>query len=150
MLQGLQTKTFLLPETVAEIEECLKERDTIPDAHLSPSAGPDIEMTGTASVTQTTPSQPKTTTAQRLDKKQIEQRIEEDRERHKRSREEIWAVPDVPGLSFDDAEFDKLWEETSELGEDDYEFFEEEYQQRKAAAVEHAEEYRKLQGMGHE
>lgn len=139
-----------MPQTVAEIEECLKERDTIPDAHLSPSAPPDIEMTGTASVAQTTPGPPKTSTAQRLDKKQIEQRIEEDRERHKRSREEIWAVPDIPGVSLDDGEFGKLWEETSDLGEDDYEFFEEEYQQRMASAAEHAEEYRKLQGTGHE
>ncbi|OAA55057.1 sporulation protein [Niveomyces insectorum RCEF 264] len=51
----------------------------------------------------------------RLDKKQIEERIEEDRERHKRLRENIWAVP--PGA---DAEMWKLWEETSDLGEDDH------------------------------
>ncbi|KAK3494437.1 CTD kinase subunit gamma CTK3-domain-containing protein [Neurospora hispaniola] len=50
--------------------------------------------------------------APRLDKKQVEQRIEEDRERHKRLRENIWAVPSGE-------EMDRLLEETSELGDDD-------------------------------
>lgn len=50
----------------------------------------------------------------RLDKRQIEQRIEEDRERHKRERENIWAVPKE-----DNVEPNKLWDETSDLGEDD-------------------------------
>ena len=51
----------------------------------------------------------------RLDKRQIEQRIEEDRERHKRLRESIWAVgPD------EDEEFERLWDEASEIGDDDY------------------------------
>lgn len=58
----------------------------------------------------------------KLDKKQTEQRIEEDRERHKRQRENIWAVP--PG---EDAEMEKLWEETSDLGEDDHRMGEEEW-----------------------
>ncbi|KAK3948120.1 CTD kinase subunit gamma CTK3-domain-containing protein [Pseudoneurospora amorphoporcata] len=52
------------------------------------------------------------TAAPRLDKKQVEQRIEEDRERHKRLRENIWAVPSGE-------EMERLLEETSELGEDD-------------------------------
>ncbi len=63
--------------------------------------------------------------AQRLDKKQIEQRIEEDRERHKRLRENIWAVP-----RGDDAEMWKIWEETSDLGEDDHIMGEEELAER--------------------
>ncbi len=50
----------------------------------------------------------------RLDKRQIEQRIEEDRERHKRERESIWAIPKGDG-----AEMNKLWDETSDFGEDD-------------------------------
>lgn len=48
--------------------------------------------------------------------------MEEDRERHKRQRENIWAVP--PG---DDAEMLRLWEETSDLGEDDHRLGEEEW-----------------------
>lgn len=51
---------------------------------------------------------------QRLDKRQIEQRIEEDRERHKRERENIWAIP-----SGAEVEMNRLWEDTSDFGEDD-------------------------------
>lgn len=53
--------------------------------------------------------------AKRLDKRQIEQRIEEDRERHKRLRESIWAVGEDG-----DGEFERLWDEASEIGEDDW------------------------------
>jgi CTD kinase subunit gamma len=55
---------------------------------------------------------PKTNGVTRLDKRQIEQRIEEDRERHKRLRESIWAVGDD--------EFERMWEEVGEMDEDDY------------------------------
>ena len=65
---------------------------------------------------------------QRLDRRQIEQRIEEDRERHKRLRERIWAVTAVG-----DVEFEKLWEESSEVGDDEYLVAEEEASERKKA-----------------
>lgn len=91
----------------------LKERETN-DADISPASPPaDVEMTDQASV----PAAPKTgqkPAAHGLDKRQIEQRIEEDRERHKRQRESIWAIPRM-----DNAELNKLWEETSDFGEDD-------------------------------
>ncbi|CAK7271999.1 hypothetical protein SEPCBS119000_004894 [Sporothrix epigloea] len=61
----------------------------------------------------------------RLDRKQIEERLEEDRERHKRLRESMWAVPKEP-----DAEMLRLWEETSDLGEDDHLMGEEELAER--------------------
>lgn len=60
--------------------------------------------------------------AEDLDRKQVEQRIEEDRERHKRQRENHWAVP-AGGY----VELERLWEETSELGEDDGRMLEEEW-----------------------
>ena len=63
---------------------------------------------------QTIPKPGRKAAAHRLDKRQIEQRIEEDRERHKRERESIWAIPKV-----ENAEMNKLWEETSDFGEDD-------------------------------
>lgn len=136
VLQGLQQKTFLLAQTVAEIEECLKERDTLPDAiGLSSPLQQDVEMGGTKDGK----GDRKTNGFQRLDKKQIEQRIEEDRERHKRLRENIWAVQH--GTGGDDAEFEKLWEETSDLGEDDFTLYEEEAQERKECAQEWREEY---------
>jgi CTD kinase subunit gamma len=136
VLHGLQQKSFLLAQTVTEIEECLKERDTAPDAiGLSSPLQPDFEMGGMKDGK----VEKKANGSQRLDKKQIEQRIEEDRERHKRLREHIWAVPtDKDGI---DAEFDKMWEETSELGEDDYLLYEEEAEERKKAAIEWKEEY---------
>lgn len=61
----------------------------------------------------------------RLDKRQIEERIEEDRERHKRLRESIWATP-----KGQDAEMWRLWDETSDLGEDDHLMGEEEQAER--------------------
>ncbi len=60
----------------------------------------------------------------RLDKRQIEQRIEEDRERHKRLRESIWAVGE---------EFERLWDEASDIGEDDYIAAEEDALERRQA-----------------
>ncbi|KAG0647626.1 CTD kinase subunit gamma [Hyphodiscus hymeniophilus] len=142
VLQGLQAKQFLLAQTVSEIEECLKERDTLPDAVAlsSPLNGDDVDMGGTdgGSVKGTPREKTKTNgNYVRLDKKQIEQRIEEDRERHKRLREHIWAVP----TKGDDAEFDKLWDETSELGEDDFILYEEEAVERKEAGTEWKDEH---------
>lgn len=97
---------------MVEIEACLKERDTLP-AHTALSP---IEANGQRDQQQ--PSQsaaPKTNGVARPDKRQIEQRIEEDRERHKRLRENIWAVSDEA-----DQEFERLWDDASEVGDDDY------------------------------
>lgn len=132
VLQALQSKSFLLPQTVLEIEECLKERDV-----QAPSSPMDVEITPAAAVA----SSRNGGAYGKLDKKQVEQRIEEDRERHKRLRENIWAVSRNEDL---EAEFGKLWEETSELGEDDFILYQEEAEERKEAAREWAEEYRSM------
>ena len=71
---------------------------------------------------------PKMNGLNRLDKRQIEQRIEEDRERHKRLRESIWAV-----VADEDQEFERLWDEVSEIGEDDYLAAEEDAMERRQA-----------------
>ena len=141
VLQGLQAKQFLLAQTVSEIEECLRERDTLPDAIAlsSPLNGDDVEMGGTEGGKITPREKTKTTGSYaRLDKKQIEQRIEEDRERHKRLREHIWAIP----TKVSDAEFAKLWDETSEIGEDDFILYEEEAEERKEAGKEWKDEHK--------
>ncbi|KAJ9653725.1 hypothetical protein H2198_007123 [Neophaeococcomyces mojaviensis] len=65
----------------------------------------------------------------RVDKRAIEQRIEEDRERNKRLRESVWAVS-----GDDDEELNKLWEETSDLNEDDYAIGREEAEERRQFA----------------
>lgn len=135
MLQALQSKSFLDAQVVSQIEEVLKERDTsAQDINLLSSPPEASDENGASSRSHGHSSHhhhhrrgahhhvpPK------LDKKQIEQRIEEDRERHKRQRENIWAVP--PG---EDAELEKLWEETSDLGEDDHRMGEEEYAEWKS------------------
>lgn len=125
VLGGLQQKEILSPATVVELEECLKERDTVQGhSALSPAAEED---------TPTRLGSPHTNKANgglRVNKRQIEQRIEEDRERHKRQRENIWAVkPEVN-------EFDRLWEETSDIGEDDFLAAGEDAIERKQATIE--------------
>lgn len=114
-------------DTVVEIEACLKERDTLPaNSVLSP-----IDANGQREQ----PSQNallKTNGVSRPDKHQITQRIEEDRERHKRLRESIWAVKDEG-----DQEFERLWDEASEVGDDDYLAAEEDaWERRQAVEVE--------------
>lgn len=64
----------------------------------------------------------------RMDKRVIEQRIEEDRERNKRLRESVWAVGND-----DQEELDKMWDEGSEVGEDDFVMAVEEAEERRQA-----------------
>jgi CTD kinase subunit gamma len=124
VLQGLQEKDFLDTQTVADIEDALKDREqTVDDLALaSPVHGDnDINM----APSQTIPKPTKSGSQQRLDKRQIEQRIEEDRERHKRQRESIWMIPIGPN-----AERDRMFDEASELGEDDFQLGVEENEER--------------------
>ncbi|KAF4782703.1 CTD kinase subunit gamma [Colletotrichum scovillei] len=121
VLRGLQDKDFLEARTVTEIEEVLKERETSAhDAGLSSPVNGDVEM-GDAPASHAMPANGRGPAA-RLEKRQIEQRIEEDRERHKRLRESIWAIP-----PHGNAEIDKIWDETSDFGDDDHILGEEEF-----------------------
>ncbi|KAL2064557.1 hypothetical protein VTL71DRAFT_3694 [Oculimacula yallundae] len=145
VLQALQTKSFLLAQTVTEIEELLKERDTLPDnMDLSSPVGPATPLAPTPT------SKSQNSAPRRLDKKQIETRIEEDRERHKRLRESIWAIPKVTAHSFNVGggevgdEFEKLWDETSDLGEDDLELFREEGDERGKAGEGWVEDFERI------
>jgi CTD kinase subunit gamma len=163
VLQSLEAKSFLDAQAVREIEEVLRERDTAAHdvAMSSPAAGgaaqaeDSLMMGGDMPPSQTLP-QPSSRGGRhggsggpgagrmKLDRKQVEQRIEEDRERHKRLRESIWAVPAGPN-----AERDKLWEETSDLGEDDHIMGEEEWEERVRTAQNscvHRREEKKLNG----
>lgn len=99
---------------MSQIEEVLKERETTADDLGLASPNGDVDMAD-APPSQTIPKPGRRGAApQRLDKRQIEQRIEEDRERHKREREHIWAVP-----AGGEAEINRLWDETSDFGDDD-------------------------------
>lgn len=113
VLQGLQSKGHLDLQALSQIEDVLKERETN-DADMSPaSPNADVEMMNQPDAASAQKTAQKVA-AHGLDKRQIEQRIEEDRERHKRQRESIWAIRKT-----EDAEMLKLWEETSDWGEDD-------------------------------
>ena len=123
VLDSLQNKKILSAETVTEINAALKDRDAHP-AHL------DLEQDegedDSAYSKMGTPRHSKTTGV-RLGKREIEQRIEEDRERNKRLRESMWAI------SGDDTEeWSKLWDETSDIGEDDFVNAREEAEERRA------------------
>lgn len=113
VLLGMRGKGFLDEQTVDQIEDVIKERG-MHDDDLGTS--PPAEDEGLADKSQREPNtkSSKRQTPGRLDKRQVEQRIEEDRERHKRERESIWAIP-----RGDNAELNKLWDETSDYGEDD-------------------------------
>ncbi|AEO69444.1 820fc4df-60b8-4ee9-b06e-d296b2d27425 [Thermothielavioides terrestris] len=131
VLHAMQSKSFLDAQVVTQIEEVLRDRDVAAQdiAMSSPPAdhadgGDGADGLGDMPPSRTLPpyhGKGGSGGPPKLDKKQIEQRMEEDRERHKRQRENIWAVP--PG---EDAEMEKLWEETSDLGEDDHRMGEEE------------------------
>jgi CTD kinase subunit gamma len=113
VLNGLQSKSILSAETVTEIDACLKERESYP-AHLL-DLDPIESHEANGKSKSGTPRGSKANGIMRVDKKQIEQRVEEDRERNKRLRESMWAVSgDDPG------ELSKFWEEGSDTGEDDY------------------------------
>ncbi|KAI1921627.1 hypothetical protein LOZ58_005636 [Ophidiomyces ophidiicola] len=117
VLNGLQSKEILSTDAVSEIDACLRERESYA-AHLldqeTAHAGDHGDITRPGGIT--------------VDKKQIEQRIEEDRERNKRLRENMWAVPPS-----DLKEFEMMWEDVSDIDEDDYLQAAEEAEERRRA-----------------
>ncbi|KAK8036694.1 CTD kinase subunit gamma [Apiospora rasikravindrae] len=139
VLQGLNGKGFLLDQTLTELEECLKDRDASQaEAGLSSPVNGDVVMStalpangnAAANATATTAAghssgDARTTNGTghttRLDKRQIEQRIEEDRERHKRRRENLWVVPRSQA-----DERAKVMDDASEVDDDDFKFEREE------------------------
>lgn len=102
----------------------MKERDIVAE---HPALSP-IDANRQREHPQNQTTSAKVNGAARPDKRQIEQRIEEDRERHKRLRESIWAIGDEG-----DQEFEHLWDEVSDIGEDDYIAAEEDASERQQA-----------------
>ena len=141
VLRQLQDKAFLQPQTVLELEECIDGRDSaLPSSpgHVAPAGGVAAEPDGAQPVVAR--STPQSTARDslhpgpgiRLDKRQIEQRIEEDRERHKRAREGIWAIPQLSVSSLaEDAEFERMWEDASDVDEEDFAIAREEKEERR-------------------
>ena len=113
VLATLQSHAILLPETVAELDAVLKSREAEHPFTMDASpANPGGSRNGQA----------------KMDKRQIEHRIEEDRERHKRLRESIWAVPGER-----EEEMERLWDEASDVGEDDWVVGREDGEERRQA-----------------
>ncbi|GAO48830.1 hypothetical protein SAICODRAFT_70793 [Saitoella complicata NRRL Y-17804] len=59
--------------------------------------------------------------SQSFSKGEILRRMEEDRERHKRLRENIWAIPPQRYPGDENVEFERAWEQTADLDQGDYE-----------------------------
>jgi CTD kinase subunit gamma len=137
VLKNLEGKGFLQPQTVVELESFISGRETAgaPESPLSGTGVAAASAGGTPSVARNTPASTRDAWAApgppRLDKRQIEQRIEEDRERHKRAREGLWTIKQTSNNLGDDVESGKLWDETSDMEDDDYEMVKEEADQRK-------------------
>ncbi|KAK2756748.1 hypothetical protein FQN54_005194 [Arachnomyces sp. PD_36] len=127
VLNGLQSKSVLSAETVEEIDACLKERETHP-AHLLDLDAEEAPGQADNKHADTPKGQSgsRTNGIARVDKRQIEQRIEEDRERNKRLRESMWST-----TGDDIQELEKMWDEGSDIGEDDYITVAEELVERK-------------------
>ncbi|KXJ94666.1 CTD kinase subunit gamma CTK3-domain-containing protein [Microdochium bolleyi] len=137
VIHGLRNKNILLEQTVTELEECLKERDASARdlAMSSPVNGID-QAAGSNSAPRTNNANSgsrsrngtsaNTASHHGLEKRQVEQRIEEDRERHKRMRESMWLVP----TDFRQ-EADGFYDETSDLDDDHHLMGEEEMEEFK-------------------
>lgn len=157
---SLGDKGFLEEDVVREIEERLREREgdtgrLLEDTHEDGVAHDDndemvdappldkeadvlqlpkngresVRVTPRAGGPAPTTSGAKANGLPKVDKRVIEQRIEEDRERNKRLRESVWAVGGDDG-----EELAKMWEEGSDVGEDDHVLADEEIEERRQAA----------------
>lgn len=113
VLANLKDKGILSAESVAEIDAALKDRDTHPEHFDADKEGVADDIV-----------QPH---GMRLDKRQIEQRIEEDRERNKRLRESMWTVLGD--------EWERTWDETSDFNSDDERGHEEEIMEKAHSAA---------------
>ena len=132
VLSALQQKSYLTPATVSELEACLAERDTT--AGLVDEESPVSGTTGAVPVPKRQDSAGSKNFfngGTRPEKRVIEQRIEEDRERHKRLRESIWAI----GGGGEGEEYEKSWEDVSDAGEDDAVLADEERGEKRLAAA---------------
>ncbi|KAF2764523.1 hypothetical protein EJ03DRAFT_358010 [Teratosphaeria nubilosa] len=121
VLGVLEGKGYLQRQTVGELGEILGGRDSLAGVQAAGGGGGRESFGGGGGV------------SIRLDKRQIEQRIEEDRERHKRAREGIWAVQQVASGLREDAEFERMWGDLSEMDEDDFGLAREDALERRGA-----------------
>ncbi|KAI5794109.1 CTD kinase subunit gamma CTK3-domain-containing protein [Pyronema domesticum] len=123
VLHSLHTKsiitTSVLEKLVSQLSEREKNHKNLDESDDDEYAEEE-EHTGDESSPASRPGK-----RRHFDETLIQQRMEEDRERHKRLRENIWQIP--PGPGNEDWEFQKAWEEAeSDLNSDDFEIMREE------------------------
>ncbi|KAF8472104.1 CTD kinase subunit gamma CTK3-domain-containing protein [Kalaharituber pfeilii] len=114
VMGNLLEKSVINQSTKNTIDKLLSERESEADINLTANSDTDKKR--------------------KFDEKTINQRMNEDRERHKRLRENIWAIP-PPSAENMNPEFELFWENCSDLGEDDYEIMREENEILKASVV---------------
>ncbi|KAA8897810.1 CTD kinase subunit gamma CTK3-domain-containing protein [Sphaerosporella brunnea] len=117
VLQSLNRKGIVDRKTLKEMTEILAEREA---AHKAVGESSDDTVSGGEEDEEGEPRKKRL-----LSDSIIQQRMEEDRERHKRLRENIWQIP-APQFEAEDPEFEKAWEEASDLNSDDFEIMREE------------------------
>ncbi|KAJ6014079.1 hypothetical protein N7540_008670 [Penicillium herquei] len=117
VINNLKEKQYLTAEVVDEINAALQDRDTDELMDLGGESLNDDSATSKAATPRSVPASGNGTTRAPvlLDKRQVEQRIEEDRERNKRLRENMWAI-----AGDDLEEIQKFVDELSDIGEDDF------------------------------
>lgn len=119
VLQILRDKQFLQRDTVLELEECIAGRDTNQNSPNGKSSGTEMDI-DTHTRNKAVQQSKEHYSQARADRKQIEQRIEEDRERHKKSREGRWAIVQTSDDPAEDAQCLQMWSNLGELDDDDY------------------------------
>ncbi|KAJ9642746.1 uncharacterized protein PV06_03588 [Exophiala oligosperma] len=126
VVMGLGDKGVLSAQVTAGIETGLKEKEDKMGKLLGDDDKPEDGDTP-VQVDDTRKPTPRTAkgSVSKMDKRAIEQRIEEDRERNKRLRESVWAVS-----GDDQEEFDRMWEEETNLSEDERVIADEEAEER--------------------
>ncbi|KAF8540855.1 CTD kinase subunit gamma CTK3-domain-containing protein [Trichophaea hybrida] len=118
VLQSLNRKGIVDRKTLKDMSEMLAGREV---AHKAVDESSDDTVSGDDDDEEHAERQKR----RRFSDTLIQQRMEEDRERHKRLRENIWQIP-VTQSDAEDPEFEKAWEEASDLNSDDFEIMREE------------------------
>lgn len=126
VVESLKTKGVLGAELFREIEAHLKRKEQERIEDREDDEMKDLDHHREKERKDKYASRPKDgKNGHKVDKRAIEQRIEEDRERNKRLRESVWAID-----GNDEEELNKLWEETSDLNDDDFVIAREEADER--------------------
>ena len=150
VVSGLGEKGVLTKEVITSIETGLKDKEEklgklLGDEEPEAEAGAeqdamDVSAPDAGAVDGSQKATPRTGAERsgkangvtKMDRRAIEQRIEEDRERNKRLRESVWAV-----AGEDVQELEKMWEEGATLGEDEADVADEETDERLQFVVYH-------------